>query len=66
MSQNKCPGCAYESGYRSGLQMDVSLNLPFQNLPNCQHATTQSKDIFAAFAQGYFDGVNDFHQQKTA
>ena len=62
--RHKCAACAYEKGYALGLQMaeDFSIADVLDQLEESQAQQQRHKSPHAAFAQGYFDGVNEAYK----
>jgi hypothetical protein len=62
--RHKCAACAYEKGYSLGLQMaeDFSIADVLDQLEESQAQQQRHKSPHAAFAQGYFDGVNEAYK----
>lgn len=62
--RHKCAACAYEKGYALGLQMaeDFSIADVLNQLEDSQAQQQRHKSPHAAFAQGYYDGVNEAYK----
>lgn len=59
--RHKCAACAYEKGYELGLQMaeEFSIAEVLEQLDESQAQQQRHKSPHAAFALGYFKGVED-------
>lgn len=62
--RHKCAGCAYEAGFKAGLQRlpDININDVIRQLPVSQAGTVRHKSPFAAFSMGYNDGVAESYK----
>lgn len=60
--RHRCAGCAYENGFRDGLERKETLQLDLDNLPESQAGTVRHKSPHAAYAQGYLDGVRQSYE----
>ena len=58
----RCAGCAYEKGYKDGLDRKEQLNLDLDSLPKSQAGTVRHKSPHAAYATGYLAGVKDSYK----
>ena len=47
----RCAGCAYEKGYKDGLDRKEQLNLDLDSLPKSQAGTVRHKSPHAAYAR---------------
>lgn len=56
--RHKCAGCAYERGYKDGVNRKEKIDLDLDSLPLSQAGTVRHKSPHAAYALGYLDGVN--------
>lgn len=63
--RHRCAGCAYEKGYRDGLQRKEQLSLALDSLPESQAGTVRHKSPHAAYAAGYLAGVVDSYRKTT-
>ncbi len=57
--RHKCVGYAYDLGYQVGLNQRERLHIDLDNLPNSQAGLVRHKSPYAAYAQGYLDGVHE-------
>ena len=59
--RHKCAACAYEIGYKLGLQMSEDFNIGniLDSLEESQAQNQRHKSPHAAFALGYYNGVSD-------
>lgn len=55
--RHKCAGCAYEAGYKLGLERSEQFKLALDSLPESQAGHIRHKCPHAAFAAGYAKGV---------
>lgn len=57
--RHKCAACAYDEGFRLGLQLAESFDIGqiIDGLEESQAKEQRHKSPHAAFAQGYYDGV---------
>lgn len=62
--RHKCAACAYEKGYELGLQMaeEFSIAEVLEQLDESQAQQQRHKSPHAAFALGYFKGVEDAYK----
>lgn len=62
--RHKCAACAYEKGYELGLQMaeEFSIADVLEQLDESQAQQQRHKSPHAAFALGYFKGVEDAYK----
>lgn len=60
--RHKCAGCAYESGYKAGLNREEKINIKLDQLPVSQAGTIRHKSPHAAFAEGYRAGVEKSYE----
>ncbi|MBR1786902.1 MAG: hypothetical protein IJ756_07100 [Paludibacteraceae bacterium] len=62
--RHKCTACAYEKGYELGLQMaeEFSIADVLEQLDESQAQQQRHKSPHAAFALGYFKGVEDAYK----
>lgn len=62
--RHKCAACAYEEGYRLGLQMSENFNIGsiLDGLEESQAQSQRHKSPHAAFALGYLKGVEDAYK----
>jgi hypothetical protein len=56
--RHRCAGCAYEKGFRGGLERKESIKLDLDSLPKSRAGNVRHKSPHAAYAMGYFDGVH--------
>lgn len=59
IGRHKCAACAYEEGYRLGLQLASSFDIGqiIDSLEESQAQEQRHKSPHAAFARGYYNGV---------
>jgi len=58
VGRHKCSGCAYENGFKDGLERKESIYIDLDSLPESQAGSVRHKSPHAAYARGYFDGVH--------
>lgn len=63
--RHKCASCAYEQGFKDGLQRKEQLDLGalFDSLEESQKGERRHKSPHAAYALGYFNGVRDSYSK---
>ncbi len=61
--RHKCAACAYELGFIAGNNLDEQINLSnlLHSLDESQAQGQRHKSPHAAFAKGYFEGVNQYY-----
>ncbi|HCE1808706.1 hypothetical protein ACEV94_22875 [Vibrio parahaemolyticus] len=64
--RHKCAACAYEEGYRQGLNRTISFTVDLDSLPESQAGSVRHKCPHAAFAIGYQHGISDSHEKPAA
>jgi hypothetical protein len=62
--RHKCAGCAYEAGYRAGLNREEQINIKLDALPESQAGTIRHKSPHAAFAEGYRAGIEKSYEEE--
>ncbi|MCD4664377.1 MAG: hypothetical protein K8R68_03835 [Bacteroidales bacterium] len=62
LGRHKCAGCAYELGYKDGLQRREKIHIDLDNLPFSQASVVRHKSPHAAYAKGYYDGVGNSYK----
>jgi hypothetical protein len=62
--RHKCAGCAYEAGYRAGLNREEQININLDALPESQAGTIRHKSPHAAFAEGYRAGIEKSYEEE--
>ena len=64
IGRHKCAACAYNEGYRLGLNMDENFSIHdiISSLEESQAQQQRHKSPHAAFAKGYLDGVNEYYK----
>ncbi len=55
--RHKCAGCAYDVGYKAGINRIEYININLEEFPLSQAGTIRHKSPHAAFAEGYRDGI---------
>ena len=60
--RHHCAGCAYDRGYKNGLERKEKLDLDLDSLPDSQAGTVRHKSPHAAYAAGYLAGVEDSYK----
>ena len=60
--RHRCAGCAYEKGYKDGLDRKEQLNLDLDSLPESQAGAVRHKSPHAAYALGYLEGIKDSYK----
>ena len=61
--RHRCAGCAYEKGYKDGLDRKEQLNLDLDSLPESQAGAVRHKSPHAAYALGYLAGIKDSYKK---
>ena len=56
--RHKCPGCAYESGFKAGQERIEHIDIKLDELSESQAGIVRHKSPHAAFAMGYLHGVH--------
>ncbi len=61
VGRHKCAACAYEQGYKDGLERKGTIHLEelLDSLEESQAGAQRHKSPHAAYVQGYHDGVRD-------
>ncbi|MCQ2279645.1 MAG: hypothetical protein MJZ49_02435 [Bacteroidales bacterium] len=64
IGRHKCAACAYEEGFRLGLNGEDDFNIHeiINDLEESQAQNQRHKSPHAAFARGYFDGINEYYR----
>lgn len=57
--RHRCAGCAYDRGYKQGLQRDESPTIELDSVPESQAGSVRHQSPHAAWALGYLHGVHD-------
>ncbi len=55
-------GCAYEKGFKDGLDRKENLDLGLDDLPVSQAGSVRHRSPHAAYARGYYDGVHKSYE----
>ena len=62
--RHKCAGCAYEAGYKAGLNREEKININLDELPISQAGTIRHRSPHAAFAEGYRAGIEKSYEEN--
>lgn len=64
--RHKCAACAYELGYKDGLDLreQIDLGSILDNLEESQAKEHRHKSPHAAYVRGYLDGVEEYYKIK--
>lgn len=65
IGRHKCAGCAYEMGYKLGLERVCDIKLDLEALPDSQAGTIRHKCPHTAFVWGYEAGLRDSLNQRV-
>lgn len=60
--RHHCAGCAYNRGYKQGLEREEVINMSLDTLKVSQAGTVRHKSAHAAFALGYLHGVEKSYE----
>jgi hypothetical protein len=55
--RHHCAGCAYEAGYKAGLERQEDVMISLKKLPKSQAGSVRHRSPHAAWALGYLHGV---------
>ena len=63
--RHKCAACAYERGYRDGMEHVEVIHLAdiMNSLPESQAGKQRHKSPLVAYMRGYSDGITDSYKQ---
>lgn len=64
--RHKCAACAYDLGFDAGYSLNEEINLSnlLNSLEESQAQEQRHKSPHAAYAQGYFNGVNQYYSER--
>ncbi|EPG0330202.1 TPA: hypothetical protein NKY23_000002 [Vibrio parahaemolyticus] len=62
--RHKCAGCAYEKGFSDGFYRNPTATIDYSSLPDSQAGHGRHKSVHAAYALGYWNGIQSFYNNN--